>query len=216
MDIDYHVESALIDVLSNFSAPASASSSYTSPTVVVSATSSPVSALHPLQSTVSSSLHPLQSTVPSSNGLSSSSSLEATTTSTLEAGQKKLLEGLEEAARIFKEASRPSVVIVNQVPPSSAPPMAWHQDPDLPAVGAAVGFLLLVVLVAGCFWLRRFRPSVWERVKAAGWRLATWVALPLSWLCGRAAVLLRHLHDSAEGQQGTSTSTVQVGETDSF
>jgi len=132
----------------------------------------------------------------------------------LDAGQRRLVEGLEEATRVFREVARPSppVIIINQVPPASSPP-AWHQDPDLPAAGAAVGFILLVLVVACGFWLRRYRPDSWNRVKAAGWRLATWVALPMSWLCGHAAALLRRLHESAEGRQGTSASTVQVGET---
>ena len=212
MDVDYHMEPASSGVLFNFSAPVASS------VPVFSSSPKSTTSWQPVQS----SSPPVTEVQPSSVPLFPSSSVSPLvfttekTTDMLEAGQKGLVRTLEEASKAFKEASRPSVVVINQLPPPSSPVPAWHQDPDLPAVGAAVGFLLLVVLVAGCFWLRRFRPSVWERVKAAGWRMATWVALPLSWLCGHAAVLLRHLHESAEGQQGTSASTVQVGETHSF
>jgi len=122
---------------------------------------------------------------------------------------------LEEAVHIFKESSRPSVVVINQLPPASPPSVAWHQDPELPAVGAAVSFLVFFLLVAGgCWWLRRYRPAKWETVKASGWRLLTWVALPLSWVCGRTAALLRYLHASAEGQHVASANPVQVSKTE--
>jgi len=135
----------------------------------------------------------------------------------LDAGQRRLVEGLEEAAKVFREAARPPpVVIINQLPPGSPPSSSWHQDPELPAVGAAVGFLLVVLLVAGCWWLRRYRPAKWETVKAGGVRLFTWLALPLSWVCSRSADLLRHLHASAEGQRVASANANQVRKTEIF
>jgi len=132
----------------------------------------------------------------------------------LTAGQQRLVDGLEKAAKAFNEAAKPppSVIVINQLPPAPPSP-SWHQDPELPAVGAAVGFVLVVLLVAGCWWLRQYRPDSWKRVKSAGWRLATWVALPLSWLCGRAATILQHLHAAAEGQHVASANAVEVSKT---
>jgi len=135
----------------------------------------------------------------------------------MDAAQQRLLEGLEEAAKAFKEAARPSppVIVINQLPPPSPPSPAWHQDPELPAVAAAVSFLCLLLLVAGgCLWLRRYRPDKWETVKAGGWRLIRWLALPLSWVCSRASDLLRHLHAAAEGQRVASVNSVQVSKTE--
>jgi len=139
------------------------------------------------------------------------------TTVLAEAGQRKLVESLEEAARIFREMAKPAppVVIINQLPPALPSP-PWHQDPDLPAVGAAAGFILVFLLVAGCFWMRRYRPAGWERVKAGGWRLVRWLALPLSWVCSRVADLLRHLHAAAESHAASNASTVQVSKTELF
>jgi len=135
----------------------------------------------------------------------------------LESGRQRLIEGLEEAAKAFKEAVKPSppVIIINQLPPSPPPSPSWHEDPELPAVGAAVSFLILFLLVAGgCWWLRRYRPAKWETVKAGGWRLVRWLALPLSWVCSRAAGVFRYLHAAAEGQQAALASPVQVSKTE--
>jgi len=129
-----------------------------------------------------------------------------------DASQKRLVQSLEEAARVFRDVGRPAppVVVINQMPPSQPSP-AWHQDLELSAVGAAVIFFTLVLLVGGCLWLRRYRPASWGRVKAGGWRAIKWLALPLSWLCGRAAAIWRHLHQSVEA---ASTSTDQVSKTE--
>jgi len=134
----------------------------------------------------------------------------------LDVGQKRLIEGLEEAARVFRETARPSppVVIINQVPPAPLPAPAWHEDPELPAVGAAATFIFLILLVAGVWWLRKFRPAAWERVRLGGVRLFTWLALPASWLLERAAGLLRRLHSHASaGAQQEASSARQVSRT---
>ena len=208
MDLDYNVESSLASVLSNFSS--SPVSSSTAPEVVFS---------HP--STTSSSVLPFSTSSPVVVETPSTGMSSVVTTSTVQpsdlltAGQQRLVDGLEKAAKAFNEAAKPppSVIVINQLPPAPPSP-SWHQDPDLPAVGAAVGFLVIVLLVAGGLWLRKFRPANWELVKSGGRRLITWVALPMSWLCSRAADLLRHLHTAAEGQHVASANSVQVSKTE--
>jgi len=188
--------------LANFSAPASSSSS---PSSVLQ--SSPTSVFQ-------SSTFPTTSERLVSTEVTSSTASPILVTTTSASAQQRLVESLEEAARVFREAARPSppVIVINQIPPAPPSP-SWHQDPELPAVGAAVGFLLVVLLVAGCWWLRRYRPAKWETVKAGGVRLFTWLALPLSWVCSRSADLLRHLHASAEGQRVASDNANQVRKT---
>jgi len=137
----------------------------------------------------------------------------------LTAGQQKLVDGLEKAARAFNEAARPSppVVVINQYPPPSSPSPSWHQDPDLPAIGAALSFIALVLLVAGCCWLRQYRPDQWQKVTAGVRRFVTWLALPCSWVLERLAGLLRLLHARAESQQAASSSgSGQVSKTEFF
>jgi len=95
--------------------------------------------------------------------------------------------------------------VVNQLPPAPPSP-SWHQDPELPAIGAAVIFVILFLLVAGGCWLRKYKPDQWQKVKSGAWRLVRWLALPLSWALERAAGLLRLLHARAEAQQAASSS----------
>jgi len=136
---------------------------------------------------------------------------------TLDAGQQRLVESLEEATRIFKEVAKPAppVIVINQLPPPSPAP-AWHEDPDLAVAGGGVALVLLILLVAVCVWLKKFRPDSWKKVKAGAWRFLKWVALPLSWVCGRTAAILRRLHASAEGHVASSADTVQVSETEAL
>jgi len=213
MDIDYNLEdSSLSGILANITAPAPSSSppveifrSSTVPASIWSSTSSPPQVP---SSTVGA--------IFGGDGVSSTvTAVTEKTTVLAEAGQRKLVDSLEEAAKIFREMAKPAppVVIINQLPPAPPAP-SWHQDPDLPAVGAAAGFIVFFLLVVGCLWLRRFHPPIWERVKVGLWRVCTWLALPLSWVCSRAADLLRHLHTAAEGQRGASANTVQVSKTE--
>jgi len=133
-----------------------------------------------------------------------------------DAGRQRVVEGLEEAAKIFKEAAQPSppIIIINQLPPPASPSPVWHQDPEIPAVVAAVGFLVCILLVGGLLWMRKHRPARWEMVKSWAWRLVRWLALPLSWALERAAGFLRYLHASVETQQAkASSSTGQVSKT---
>jgi hypothetical protein len=206
MDVAYNVESSVAGFLANFSAPASSSSppvqlfrSSTGPVVTgsSSSTSSPVMVEASSTGTAPVDVPSLPATT------------ERVSSHLLEAGQQRLAKTLEEATKAFKEASRPSVVIVNQLPPASPPSVAWHQDPDLPAVGAAVCFLILAILVGGCLWMRQYRPDAWKRVKAGAGQLFRWIALPLSWVLERGAGLLRFLHASS-----SPASTNQVSKTE--
>ena len=208
MDLDYHVESSLAGVLFNMSAPVSSSSSSSVPVFQ----SSPVPFFP--SSTVSSTSERL-----AAPEVTVSTALPASVTTTSVSGEQRLVESLEEAARVFREVARPSppVIIINQVPPAPFPAPAWHEDPDLPAVGAAATFIFLILLVAGVWWLRKFRPAAWERVRSGGVRVLTWLALPASWLLERAAGLLRRLHSHASaGAQQEASSAHQVSETEVF
>jgi len=211
MDLEYSVDSSLAGVLANFSAPSSSAGFSSSPPSVIQLSSpstvSPASwpsasGYNPAVVKATTYRPPTSSVVPSG---------------TVDVGQRRLAEGLEEAAKMFREATRPSppVVVINQLPPALPSP-SWHQDPDLPAVSAAVGFIILILLVAGCVWLRRYRPDYWKTVKSKVWGIVTWLALPLSWCCGQLAALLHQLHSSAESQRASSANTVQVSKTDSL
>jgi len=138
-------------------------------------------------------------------------------TTLLDDGQKRLVASLEEATKVLREVAKPAppVVIINQLPPSSPTP-AWHEVHEGAAIGGGLAVLVLVLVAAGCWWLSRYRPDKWEKVRSRAWRFITWLALPLSWMCGRAASFFHHLHSSAEGHVASSANTVQVSETEAF
>jgi len=208
MDVAYSLDSSVSGILANFTAPVSSST----PGVITGSTV-------PSSGWLSSTSTPIVEEA-SSTGASPVFALPTATTTTvgpldqLTVGQQKLVEGLEEATKVLKEMAKPAppVIIINQLPPSSPP--AWHEDFDVATAGGVAVAIVFFLLVAGCFWLRRFRPDAWKRVKAGGWRVLKGLALPLSWMCGRAADLLRHLHAAAEGQHLASANPVQVSKTE--
>lgn len=213
MDVDYNLEdSSLSGILANFSAPATAT---LPPLSNFRSSSAPSSSWRP------ASTSPPHVGMASSAGPSSVEGPVSSLTNTVlssgpqEDGQQRLVASLEEATRIFKEVARPAppVIVINQLPPSSPAP-AWHEDSDLAVIGGGVAIVLLIMLVAVCFWLKKFRPDSWKKVKTGARRLLKWVALPLSWVCGRAAAFLQYLHVSAEDQHVASANPVQVSKTE--
>jgi hypothetical protein len=87
---------------------------------------------------------------------------------------------------------QPPVVVVNNLPPPTSG--GWSVEPDHVAVGGAVATILVVVICGFLFWLRRYRPNAWDAVKVHTIRILRFLALPASWLCGKAAGLLRSFH----------------------
>jgi hypothetical protein len=90
----------------------------------------------------------------------------------------------------------PPVVVINNIPSSS--PSGWAVEPDHLAVGGAVAAILLVVLCGGLWWLRKYRPNTWKTVRTHTIRVLRFFALPASWLCGKAAGLLRSFHQDTQ------------------
>jgi len=120
---------------------------------------------------------------------------------------QRLEEGLRQVEEGLRNLNRsPTVIVVNQPPPPST---SWQPDIDS-AVAAGVFVLLLLIISFGCWWLRRFQPESWKRVKSGAWHILKAVALPVSWLLGAASSLLRRIHSSPEEQTGQSAAVAQV------
>ena len=91
---------------------------------------------------------------------------------------------------------QPPVVVVNNLPPPTSG--GWSVEPDHVAVGGAVATILVVVICGFLLWLRRYRPNAWDAVKVHTIRILRFLALPASWLCGKAAGLLRSFHQDTQ------------------
>ena len=209
MDLEYSVDSSISGILANFSAPVTSS---TIPVFVPSSTVPSSSA-----SRMASATTPSVVSSTTSSALLPSPTTAVVSSSQLGEVQKRIVEGLEEAAKAFKEAARPSppVVVVNQLPPPTSS-SSWQHDPDPAAVGGGVLLVVVLLLLVGGCWLRKYRPDHWKTVKTRVWGLVIWLALPLSWCCGQLSVLFQHLHSSAEGQRASSANSVQVSKPDSY
>jgi len=90
----------------------------------------------------------------------------------------------------------PPVVVINNLPPSNSG--GWAVEPDQVAIGGAVAAVLIVVVCGVLLWLRRYRPDTWRNVRTATIRILRFLALPASWLCGKAAGLLRSFHQDTQ------------------
>jgi hypothetical protein len=91
---------------------------------------------------------------------------------------------------------QPPVVVINNLPPTN--PGGWAVEPDQVAIGGAVAAVLIVVVCGVLLWLRRYRPDTWRNVRTATIRILRFLALPASWLCGKAAGLLRSFHQDTQ------------------
>jgi len=122
--------------------------------------------------------------------------------------QHRLEEGLRQVEEGLRRMNQsPTVVIVNQSPPSV--PSSWQPDLDA-AVASGVAVLLFVLVCIWCLWLRQSRPEAWKRVKARAGSILRAMALPASWLCGVLASQLRKLHSSTEEQPASQAAVAQV------
>jgi hypothetical protein len=90
----------------------------------------------------------------------------------------------------------PPVVVINNLPPPVSG--GWEVEPDHVAIGGAVATLLLIILCGFLWWLRKYRPNAWETVRTTTIRVLRFLALPASWLCGKAAGLLRSFHHDTQ------------------
>jgi hypothetical protein len=90
----------------------------------------------------------------------------------------------------------PPVVVINNLPPAN--PGGWAVEPDQVAIGGAVAAVLIVVVCGVLLWLRRYRPDAWRNVRTTTIRILRFLALPASWLCGKAAGLLRSFHQDTQ------------------
>jgi hypothetical protein len=90
----------------------------------------------------------------------------------------------------------PPVVVFNNLPPPVSG--GWGVESDHVAIGGAVATLLLIVLCGFLWWLRKYRPNAWETMRTNTIRVLRFLALPASWLCGKAAGLLRSFHHDTQ------------------
>jgi len=121
---------------------------------------------------------------------------------------RRLEEGLRQVEEGLRQINRtPTVIVINQPPPSST--SGWQPDVDGAMAGAGV-VLAVFLLLLGCWWLRRYRPDTWKRVKSRTGRVLQAVALPASWLCGLMADQLRKFHSSTEEQPAQQAAVSQV------
>ena len=117
---------------------------------------------------------------------------------------KRLEEGLKQVQETLQHLNRsPAVVVIN--PPAASPP-DWTSHVDTTLVGSVSTVVLLLFLVVGGLWLRRYRPDTWKNCKAVMVRGLKILALPASWAFSKASDALRRFHhdtsDSVEtGQQ---------------
>jgi hypothetical protein len=198
MDLDYSPSAATALLLANLTTLASRG--------VPNSTSTPTTE-HPRHLEVLRTLPSANYSVgqPASTFSPSSSSASPTSTIPAEADYSNILKGvLNDLARHATPTSPtvatpasppPTVVIINQQPlPQSS---SWSTEADL-TVGVT-SFLLLLLMMGACCWLlRRFRPEAWRTVKVVILRVLRSVALPLSWLCGQVSLLLERLHRTGQ------------------
>jgi len=119
---------------------------------------------------------------------------------------------LEESLHQLQEGLRhlnqpPTVVVVNQ--PVPVPPRSWYQEVDGAAAGSVAAVVIFILVVVGCFLIRRYRPQAWKRVKETALHVLQWAALPASWAFSKASDALRRFHHATpETDQQAAASQV--------
>jgi hypothetical protein len=95
----------------------------------------------------------------------------------------------------------PSIYIINHaaVPVPTPASSNWTPEMDV-VVGSVTSIFLMMAFGAGCWLLRRYKPDVWRSVKIVAMRIIRALALPISWLCGQASILLRRIHQEGASQ----------------
>jgi hypothetical protein len=88
------------------------------------------------------------------------------------------------------------VVVINNLPPTNSG--GWAVEPDHAVIGGAVATIPLVITCAFLWWLRKHRPEAWRSLRIHTIWVLQFLALPASWLCGKAVGFLRSFHQDTQ------------------
>ena len=91
---------------------------------------------------------------------------------------------------------QPPVVVINNLPPTNSG--GWAVEPDHAIIGGAVVTIILAITCGFLWWLRKYRPEAWRSLRIHTIRVLRFLALPASWLCGKAAGFLRSFHQDTQ------------------